>query len=191
VEHKYVIDGANILRETYGTAALDYLYDNEDGICGLKYNGTPYYFYKNLQGDIIAITNSSGEVVAKYSYDAWGDCTIDFDDSSVSIATVNPFRYRGYYQDTETGFYYLQSRYYDAVVGRFVNEDDASNVNIDGTIASCNLFAYCENNPVNGSDPTGEYKYVYKIQVFRESWKEMTERHYRINKTASTHEMYS
>jgi len=160
VEHKYVLEGTKILRETYGTTALDYLYDNEDGICGLKYNGTPYYFYKNLQGDIIAITNSSGDVVAKYSYDAWGDCTINFDDSSVSIAFVNPFRYRGYYQDTETGLFYVGSRYYDPEIGRFINADNPQILMLAAQsdyILGTNLFAYCMNNPVNHADPTGEW----------------------------------
>ena len=155
VKHEYVLNGTKVLRESYGTNVLDFLYDNSESVCGMIYNSTPYYFYKNLQGDIISITNSSGIVVAKYSYDAWGACTIDSDTSGVSIATINPFRYRGYYFDTETGLYYLQSRYYDPQVGRFINADDAGYVGMNGTIASYNLFTYCGNNPVSNSDFAG------------------------------------
>ena len=88
------------------------MYDNEDAVCGIQYNGEPYYFFKNLQGDIIAITDKDAKVVAKYTYDAWGVCTIAQDVSDCGIANVNPFRYRGYYYDSEIGLYYLQSRYY-------------------------------------------------------------------------------
>ena len=106
---------------------------------------------KNLQGDIIAITNKNGKTVAEYSYDAWGVPTI-LSDSTGVIANANPFRYRSYYFDVETSLYYLQSRYYDASVGRFVNEDTPSIV--------CNsnrfgLFAYCSNAPINLKDPSG------------------------------------
>ena len=110
-----------------------------------------------MQGDIIAIANASGAVIARYKYDAWGACAITSDTSGVSIATVNPFRYRGYYYDTETGLYYLQSRYYDPEVGRFLNADEATYLGASGTILGYNLFAYCENNPVNYEDPTGNW----------------------------------
>lgn len=88
------------------------------------YNSEPFYFIKNLQGDILSITNKNGTSVAGYSYDAWGVCTIVSDLSNCNIAEVNPFRYRGYYYDSETKLYYLQARYYDPAVGRFINVDD-------------------------------------------------------------------
>lgn len=80
-------------------------------------------------------------VVATYSYDAWGVCTITQDASDCGIATVNPLRYRGYYFDTEIGIYYLQSRYYDPTVGRFVNEDKVTFLGVGSTIVSYNLFS--------------------------------------------------
>ena len=126
VPHEYLLDGVNILRETWGGNVLETLYDNEDTVCGIIYNGVPYYFHKNLQGDIIAIADQNGKVVARYTYDAWGVCTILSDTSGCSISTVNPYRYRGYYFDTETGMYYLQTRYYDPETGRFINADDAA-----------------------------------------------------------------
>ena len=124
VEHTFVLDGTKILKESWGSNTIIPMYDNEDCVCGIIYNDVPYYFFKNLQGDIIAIVNKDAETVAKYTYDAWGVCTISQDVSDCGIANVNPFRYRGYYYDSEIGLYYLQSRYYNPTVGRFVNADE-------------------------------------------------------------------
>lgn len=88
-------------------------------------------------------------------YDAWGACTIEYDNTSIGIANINPIRYRSYYYDTETALYYLQSRYYDPAVGRFISPDDASYLGANGDLLSYNLYAYCSNNPVNDSDPSG------------------------------------
>lgn len=112
VKHTYMLDGTKVLKEVWGSNTLIPLYDNEDSVCGIVYNGEPYYFVKNLQGDVIAIVDEDVEIVAKYSYDAWGVCTVVSDTSECSIATINPYRYRGYYYDNEIGMYYLQSRYY-------------------------------------------------------------------------------
>ena len=169
VEHKYVLDGTNIVKETWGSNTLIPLYDLDGTVCGIKYNGTAYYFYKNLQGDIIAITNSAGTVVARYTYDAWGKCTITSDTSGVSIATINPFRYRGYYYDTESGMYYLQSRYYDPAVGRFINADDSRIINMFYGITIVNIYTYCENNPVKNIDPTGYLVWPGQIHDFVQS----------------------
>ncbi len=156
VEHTYVLDGAKILRETWGINELVPLYDNEDSVCGILYNQVPYYFRKNLQGDIIAITDKYGETVARYTYDAWGKCTIVDFARAHEIATINPFRYRGYYYDSETQLYYLQSRYYDPTLGRFVNGDAATYLGTRKVALSYNLFTYCENNPIMYVDVSGE-----------------------------------
>ena len=108
-----------------------------------------------MQGDIIAILNDSGECVAEYSYDAWGNCTVTKDTNT--IALDNPIRYRGYYYDVHIGLYYLQSRFYDANTGRFINADEPTLIGANGGMVSNNLFAYCDNNPVNKADPTGHY----------------------------------
>ena len=162
VTHTYMLDGSNILRETWNGNTMVPLYNNEENVCGITYNATPYYFVKNLQGDIIAITNQNAEIVAKYSYDAWGVCTITQDTSTVGIASINPYRYRGYYFDSEIGMYYLQSRYYNPVVGRFINQDDPNIltlVEVAGqsyeSSLKINSFAYCCNSPVKNWDPTG------------------------------------
>ncbi len=103
-----------------------------------------------LQGKKVII-NINGETVARYTYDAWGKCTITQDTTVVGIATVNPFRYRGYYLDTETGLYYLNSRYYDPETARFLNSDSPEYVSITGG----NLYAYCNNTPTGNADYMG------------------------------------
>ncbi len=124
--HDYILDGTNIVKEIVTDICNcpkyinEYLYDLDGTVCGLKHNGIAYYFYKNLQGDVIAITDDTGATVARYTYDAWGKCTITSDTTSIGIATINPFRYRSYYYDAETGLYYLQSRYYNPEIGRFI-----------------------------------------------------------------------
>ena len=153
VTHTYTLDGTKILKETWGENTLIPLYDNEESVCGIIYNGYAYYFLKNLQGDVIAIANSKGNVVANYTYDAWGECTIVSDTTGI-IARVNPYRYRGYYFDQEIGLYYLQSRYYDASVGRFVNGDDLKLLTITSNFSG-NLYTYCNNVPINNTDPSG------------------------------------
>ena len=155
VTHTYTLDGPKILREDWGTNSLMPLYDNFDQVCGLVYNDTPYYFNKNLQGDIIEITDQNANIVARYTYDAWGKCTIVSDNSDVNIATINPFRYRSYYYDVETGLYYLQSRYYDPAVGRFINADVLNKTIIEVNKTYFNLFSYCNNDPVNNTDSSG------------------------------------
>ena len=99
--------------------------------------------------------NGSGNYVVQYSYDAWGNIVSTSGTLASTLGQYNPFRYRGYYYDEETGLYYLQSRYYDPVVGRFISPDSTDFLGITGTTLSYNLFAYCENNAVNNVDPSG------------------------------------
>ena len=110
-------------------------------------------------GDVTALLDTQGNVVVKYAYDAWGKVLSVTDGSGNAITdeyhvgNQNPFRYRGYYYDTETGFYYLQSRYYDPETGRFLNADGVLGAN--GDLTSYNMFAYCSNMPTVAVDPTG------------------------------------
>ena len=91
-----------------------------------------YLFEKNLQGDVVAIYNASGTKLVSYTYDAWGKVTTAYTNNGASTgARYNPFRYRGYYYDEDTGFYYLNSRYYDPCIGRFISADAHLNVNRD------------------------------------------------------------
>ncbi len=168
IKHTYTLDGAKILREQWVEGEdikreITPLYDNEDNVCGILHCDIPYYFLKNLQGDVIAITNQRGETVARYTYDAWGACTISYDATAtpaveggeaINIATINPFRYRSYYFDTETGLYYLQSRYYDPNLGRFINGDE-EDFAVTYNIIEVNRFSYCLNDPFNNEDICG------------------------------------
>jgi len=158
IRHDFVLEGAKILRETWEDNTLIPLYDNSDSVCGIVYKGVSYFFLKNLQGDIVAITNCDGDTVARYSYDAGGKCTVDYDNTGY-IANINPFRYRGYYLDKETNLYYLNSRYYDANTGRFINADSPEYVSIQGG----NLFTYCGNCPTKNADYFG-FCYVPTIR---------------------------
>ena len=135
------------------TVELIFLYD-ESGMVGFMHSrdgSTPqaYYYQRNLQGDVVAIYDTSGVKVANYTYDAWGNCT-----ASGSMARINPIRYRGYYWDSETNWYYLNSRYYSPEWRRFISPDDTNYLDPE-TPNGLNLYCYCGNDPVNYADPSG------------------------------------
>ena len=133
---------------------LTFSYDANGLPMTVDYDGTVYYYVTNLQGDVIAITNFNGQVVVEYTYDAWGNPLAVSGSDATTLGIHNPLRYRGYVYDSETNLYYLQSRYYDAEIGRFVNGDDFTATG-QGFIGN-NMFAYCNNNPVIRHDITGE-----------------------------------
>ena len=148
----------NLIRQSDGTNTLEFIYDGS-GLSGVKCNDVNYLYRKNAQGDITHILDNTGMVVAKYVYDAWGNHVIvdgNGNDLASGVGVLNPFRYRGYYYDTETNLYYLQTRYYDPEVGRFLSQDDVSYLAPDN-INGLNLYAYCANNPVMNVDPTGQF----------------------------------
>ncbi len=129
------------------------------GVIAIKYNGVTYLCRKDLQGNIIALIDNNGTTVVQYNYDAWGnqqvlDATGNAITDTTNIGILNPFRYRSYYFDVETGLYYLQTRYYDPEVGRFLNIDSLDYADPE-TINGLNLYAYCNNNPILYVDPTG------------------------------------
>ena len=152
---EYMLDGSQILAEKNGSTVLRYFYDANSSPVGMMIGSTYYLYEKNLQGDIVGIYTTSGLKVASYSYDAWGNTVSSSYTSGYQTAhDLNPFRYRGYYYDTESGFYYLQSRYYDPATGRFLNADGY--VNANGDLQGFNMYAYCSNNPVMYRDDSGE-----------------------------------
>ena len=162
VTHEYLTLNGKVARETIRTnntltAVLDFIYDESGKPFALKYstNGTSfqtYYYVLNLQGDVVKlihyIPGFEYESVATYEYDAWGNVS-----SSGRLAEINPLRYRGYYYDNETGFYYLQSRYYDPANRRFINADSLASTG-QGFLGT-NMFAYCNNCPTIYEDPSG------------------------------------
>ena len=159
VRHDYLTLNGKVVRETVWnndtlTDVMDFIYDESGRPFALNYsaNGTDlvtYYYILNLQGDVVGLTDASGTFVAQYTYNAWGEVLT----ATGNMAGINPLRYRGYYYDSETGFYYLQSRYYDPANHRFINADSYASTG-QGCIGT-NMFAYCLNNPVTATDPTG------------------------------------
>ena len=133
------------------TNELFFRYDENGAPLSISYNGVEYFYVLNLQGDIIAIIDNTGAVVVEYSYDSWGKLLSTTGSMASTLGTINPLRYRGYYYDTDTGFYYCISRYYDPEVGRWINEDEQINDDLLGF----NLFTYCGNNPIVYFDPQG------------------------------------
>ena len=144
---KYTLHGKNVVHMTSGADELHFFYDAQNRPAVVVYNGTAYAYVKSLQGDIVAILDENGNAVVSYGYDAWGAPLWCTGELAETLGKVQPFRYRGYVFDEETGLYYLRSRYYNPRWGRFVNAD--------GAIIQKNLFAYCSNGPIVGYDPSG------------------------------------
>ena len=140
----YWTDGENVQTFTY----------DPDGIAlGVNLNGTDYYYLYNAQGDVIALYDSAGTIVTEYKYDSWGKLLSTTGSGASTIGTLNPLRYRGYFYDTDLGFYLLESRYYDPETGRFINADGIVD---NQDVSTLNLYAYCANDPVNNKDEDGE-----------------------------------
>ena len=148
----YYWDGDILMGEKTGNNVTQYLYDSS-GIVGMIYNKNYYYFEKNLYGDVLRVYNSSGGLAASFTYDSYGNQL----SASGSMADKVHFRYRGYYYDEETGFYYLQSRYYDPSICRFISADQYELVGtLSNVVGQLNLYAYCNDNPIMYTDPSGE-----------------------------------
>ena len=156
-----------ILYQTDGTDTLYFQYDTSGVPLGFIWNGTQYFYITNQMGDVISITDVQGNELAQYSYDEWGN-TLSTSDND--IANINPLRYRGYYYDNETSYYYLQSRYYDPCICRFINADDTEIAKTwKNDKFSNNLYLYCNNDPINYSDYTGYYS-ARNAQTYADKW---------------------
>ena len=165
--YTYVYSGSQLTAMAYSWHKFLFTYDAAGKPLTLEYHDTLYcqahnggacgslcktlYYVTNLQGDVIALLDSSGDVDSTYTYDAWGNL---IGSTGSRIGRDNPLRYRGYVYDRETKLYYLQSRYYNPEIGRFISAD--AYVSTGQGILSNNMFAYCGNNPVIRIDPTGE-----------------------------------
>ena len=166
-ETKYYYNGSilsGLVRTTAGSTGttkttVQFVYDAEGKPFMLRLNGkTDYFYLYNGLGDVVGLIDSSNKVVVRYQYNSWGKVTSSEDTSGVSLATLNPFRYRKYVYDPETGLYCLGSRYYDPEVGRFVNADDPGTIFAKPQeLYNKNLYAYCDNNPVIREDIQGYF----------------------------------
>ena len=152
--YKYHYDGGQLTRMMIGNTLLEFTYDASGKPVSVYYNGSYYYYALNLQGDVVAILNNSGVAVVRYTYDAWGRHLSISGSMASTLGQYNPFRYRGYIYDSETGLYYVSSRYYDPEIGRWINADGFISTGQD--ITGYNMFTYCGNNPVNRKDPSGQ-----------------------------------
>lgn len=149
----YYDSDKNLIGLTKGNYTLPFYYDSDGNVTSFKYGDTMYYYVKNLQGDIVKIISQSGTEVAGYVYDAWGN--INSVSGEPILRELNPFRYRSYVYDTESGLYYLQSRYYDPFTGRFLNADSCFDTQT--SVLGTNMFAYCDDNPINRLDQNGKW----------------------------------
>lgn len=150
-----VDENNNVIEQRDGTDVVRFVYDSSNTPLYMEYQEQIYYYEKNLQGDIIALLDGNGKTVVEYTYDIWGRLLGITGEQADTIGMINPLRYRGYYYDSETELYYLQSRYYAPEQMRFLSQDDPVFSNEQGEPLGSNLYAYCLNNPVLDSDPSG------------------------------------
>ena len=155
--YNYAYLGDTLTDLSWGSNRMHFTYDSL-GPASVTYNGNRYFYLKNAQGDVTGLVNASGTQVVSYTYDPWGAPMSTDGTMAATLGAANPLRYRGYVYDTETGLYYLSSRYYNPVWGRFINADTADVLGASPGKANWdkNLFAYCDNNPANRKDDGGD-----------------------------------
>ena len=151
--YNYHYLGDQLVEMAWGANRMHFTYDAV-GPMSVNFNGTEYFYLKNAQGDVTGLVDSTGAKVVAYTYGPWGEARGVSGTLASTLGAMNPLRYRGYVYDTETGFYYVSSRYYDPEIGRWINADNQPSTGSD--LTGMNLFAYCGNNPVNRIDPIGE-----------------------------------
>ena len=158
----YYDSNKNLIALVKGNDTLLFYYDSDGNATSFSYNGTMYFYVKNLQGDVIRIIDLAGTEVASYVYDSWGN--IKDTKGDTTVRELNPIRYRGYVYDTETSLYYLQSRYYDPFTGRFLNADDTHYIMFPSLMA--NLYTYCDNNAISNTDTNGKTAWLWMLGLY-------------------------
>ena len=153
ISTRYIYEGNDLIAEIIDQTPLYYTYDGNFDLIGFEWQGNQYYYQYSVFGDVIAIVDKNGTVICNYEYDLWGEL-LDIDGDE-TIALLNPIRYRGYYYDSETGFYYLHSRYYDPTTHRFLSFDDLESFFYESPEDSDGLYVYCKNCPTAYVDPSG------------------------------------
>ena len=142
-----------LISQVTGSNKLLFSYDANGNAVAVNYNGTYYYYVRNGQNDVIRLIDGSNNTVVEYTYDSWGRLLSCTGSLASTLGTQNPFRYRGYVYDTETGLYYLQTRYYDPETARFINAD--AYVSTGQGVLGNNMYAYCANGPIARYDVDG------------------------------------
>ena len=155
----YLLDDDKIVSQIYNNQQIWFDYDAAGTRHAMEYNGNNYYYYYNLQGDVIGLYDSNLNSVVQYTYDSWGKLLSVTGSLAETVGKANPFRYRGYYYDSETELYYVSSRYYDPENGRWISPEpnvDYGEFDEGSEMLGYNVYTYCFNNPVNNFDPDGE-----------------------------------
>ena len=153
----YTYDGDKLITETSNKGRFDFLYDENGSLYGFVKDKVEKYLYiRDSLQNILGIADINGKIIVKYGYDAWGLTTKIEDSSTSHIGDLNPFRYKGYYYDSESGMYYCKTRYYVPLWGRWLNADSPFFLD-PHNIRNCNLFSYCVNDPVSGKDFDGTF----------------------------------
>ena len=160
----YILHGKNIVHMTRGTDQFHFFYDAQNRPAIVEYNSTKYGYIHNLQGDVLGLIDSAGNEVVRYVYDSWGKILNVSGTMASSLGKYQPFRYRGYVYDVETGLYYLQSRYYNYNTSRFITSDNYINVK-SGVL---NLYHYCNNEPISYTDHNGHLAGTLALKLFVE-----------------------
>ena len=163
-DYDYVYIGSQLVQMSISTSrnggtateeVLNFAYDASGMPATVSYNDVIYYYITNLQGDVLAIVDGHGATLVEYEYDPYGRLRSMTGVMSNTLGEANPLRYRGYVYDTESTLYYLQSRYYDPELGRFINADAYASTG-QGVLGN-NMFAYCGNNPISRIDTKGTF----------------------------------
>ena len=151
--YNYHYLGDQLVEMAWGANRMHFTYD-AIGPLSVNFNGTEYFYLKNAQGDVTGLVDSTGAKVVAYTYGPWGEAWGVSGTLASTLGAMNPLRYRGYVYDTETGLYYVSSRYYNPEIGRWINADGY--ISTGNGVLEKNMYAYCQNNPVNMFDPSGE-----------------------------------
>ncbi len=163
---RYIYSGDNLVIEDGPNGKLFFLYDENGQLYGFVKDEKRYFYIKDITGTILGIADESGDILGNYEYSAYGKCTVtDNTNNTNNIAEINPFRFKCYYYDTESGMYYCHTRYLVPEWGRWLNTDNPGFLQFDN-INGMNLFAYCNNNPVMYADPSGELLLSLLIAAF-------------------------
>ena len=155
-ETRYYLNGSKIVALETGSEKLHFIYDQSGNLFAMKAGSELYYYLHNCQNDIIGLVDSMGTQVVSYQYDSWGKPVGMTDATADGVGSKNPFRYREYCWDEETGMYYVNSRYYDLETCRFISADDTDVLEVQDDLYDKNLYAYCDNNPISRVDEEGD-----------------------------------